>query len=135
MAAENETAWKAMLMLGLHTGRRITDLATLRWGQINLENAEIQIRTGEKKRRQLILMAPPPQDWIQSDLTPSKDAEAFLYPGFKLALRHKRPSSWRLPNCSWVLVPVHVVSNSPTIRESERSKLRFRFNFGEFGDR
>ncbi len=121
-AADGETTWQGMLMLGLYTGQRIADLATLRWKQVHLEKEELQITTGKTKRRQLILMAPPLLDWIHSNLTPSNASDDLLFPEFKLVLAHKRPSSWLSNNFrKRVMTPANVGLPIPGQRVNPKS--------------
>lgn len=92
-AAETLPEWRGMLMLGLYTGQRIRDLATLRWEHVDLEKSEIRLTTGKTRRRQLILMAPPLRDWLLANLSPGDDPTAMLFPAFAPVLQHTA-SGW-----------------------------------------
>ncbi len=95
-ATEDLTHWRGMLMLGLFTGQRIRDLATLRWSQIDMGKGEIRLEPAKlqrKKKRILILLAQPLRDWMSSELTVSEDPDALIFPEFERVLGHQA-SGW-----------------------------------------
>jgi integrase len=61
--------WRTMLMLGLYTGQRLVDLATLRWSGIDLDAGEIRITTQKTKRKHVCLIHPALSSWL-SDIRP-----------------------------------------------------------------
>jgi integrase len=62
--ADNE--WRSMVLFGLYTGRRLADLATLRWDNIDLARNEIRIKTRKTGKRLAIPIAPPLKTHIES---------------------------------------------------------------------
>jgi len=51
--------WRGMVLLGLYTGQRLKDLASLTWRAVNLEENEINLTTSKTGRAQSIPIAPP----------------------------------------------------------------------------
>jgi integrase len=49
--------WRGMVLVGLYTGQRLKDVATLRWNNVDLERSEITLTTSKTKRRQFIPLA------------------------------------------------------------------------------
>ena len=75
--------WTSMVMLGVYTGQRLGDLASLQWANINLETKMIKIRTRKTGKRLTIpicnplyqhlisyhaLMSPQANDYVHSTL-------------------------------------------------------------------
>lgn len=79
-----DVEWRAMVLLGLYTGQRLGDLATLTWGQVDMEKREIRLVTQKTKRRQIIPMARPLADYLLA--LPSSDSpDAPVLPGIEAA--------------------------------------------------
>lgn len=51
--------WKSMILFGLYTGQRLSDLASLRWDQIDLQAGELKLTTAKTGRLMQIPLAPP----------------------------------------------------------------------------
>lgn len=51
--------WRTLVLLGVYTGQRLGDLATLTWKQVDLGRAEIRFTTKKTGRHQEIPIAPP----------------------------------------------------------------------------
>jgi integrase len=49
-AANDE--WRGMILVGLYTGLRLSDVATLTWPNLNLQREEIRVTTSKTGRRQ-----------------------------------------------------------------------------------
>ncbi len=73
--------WKTMVLIGLYTGQRLGDIASLTHGQIDLETREIRFHTQKTKRRMVLpictplyrhLLALPSSDDPNEPLMPSK---------------------------------------------------------------
>jgi len=71
--------WRSMVCLGLYTGQRLGDLATLRWQSINLEKGKIEIETRKTGRIVTIPIAPPLASHLK-ELKAPKNRMAFLHP-------------------------------------------------------
>jgi integrase len=51
--------WKGMILVGLYTGQRLKDVATLTWTNVNLVEKQIELTQSKTKRRQIIPLAKP----------------------------------------------------------------------------
>jgi integrase len=51
--------WRSLIMFGLYTGQRLSDLAALTWNSIDLERDEIRLTTRKTGKALLIPMAAP----------------------------------------------------------------------------
>ena len=58
--------WQSLIKLGLYTGQRLSDLATLTWAQIDLERDEIALTTRKTGKRLLVPIAPPLREHLLS---------------------------------------------------------------------
>ena len=58
--------WQSLIKLGLYTGQRLSDLATLTWAQIDLERDEIALTTRKTDKRLLVPIAPPLREHLLS---------------------------------------------------------------------
>ena len=56
-AANDE--WKGMVLVGLYTGLRLSDVATLTWANLDLQREEIRVTTSKTGRRQILPLAQP----------------------------------------------------------------------------
>ncbi len=81
--------WRGMILFGLYTGQRLSDLASLTWQNVDLQRAELRLVTGKTGRRQIIPLAPPLLRHI--DTLPAGDKpDAPLFPKIHAtAQRHK----------------------------------------------
>lgn len=74
-----DAEWRTMIMLGLYTGQRLGDLASLTWRQIDFEQREIRFLTQKTKRRQIIPLAEPLSKCLLS-LPSSDDPDSPVLP-------------------------------------------------------
>ena len=51
--------WQTMILVGLYTGLRLSDCASLRWNQVDLKSGEITVQTKKTSRTQVLPMAKP----------------------------------------------------------------------------
>ena len=54
-----DSEWRTLVLLGLYTGQRLGDVASLRWSQVDLEQREISFLTKKTGRRVLVPIADP----------------------------------------------------------------------------
>ncbi|MDC0259208.1 site-specific integrase [Verrucomicrobiales bacterium] len=66
IVAVADTEWKSMVYFGLYTGQRIGDIANLTWQNIDLVRSEVRLVTAKTGRRQIIPMALPLKEHIES---------------------------------------------------------------------
>jgi integrase len=71
--------WRSLILFGLYTGQRLSDLVTLGWNNIDLERGEVRLVTGKTNRRMIIPMAPPLRSHLES-LPAGEDPQAPLHP-------------------------------------------------------
>jgi integrase len=74
-----DAEWRGMVLLGLYTGQRLGDLASLTWRQADFEQREIKFLTEKTKRRQIIPLAKPLADYLLT-LPSSDDPDAPVMP-------------------------------------------------------
>src|SRR5215831_14479801 len=74
-----DSEWRSLILFGLYTGQRLSDLVTLGWNSIDLERGEVRLVTGKTNRRMIIPMAPPLRSHIES-LPAGDDPQAPLHP-------------------------------------------------------
>ena len=51
--------WRSMVLCGLYTGQRLSDVANLTWSNIDLERAVMRLQTRKTSKRLIIPLAPP----------------------------------------------------------------------------
>lgn len=81
--------WRGMILFGLYTGQRLSDLAALTWQNVDLQRAELRLVTGKTGRRQILPLAAPLLRHIES-LPAGDKADEPLFPRiYNTAQRHK----------------------------------------------
>lgn len=71
---EADPEWKSMVLFGIYTGQRLSDIATLTWANIDVQKQELRLATQKTNRRMIIPLAPPLLKHIES--LPSSDTPA-----------------------------------------------------------
>jgi integrase len=71
--------WRSMIISGMYTGLRISDVAKLRWNQIDLEKREIYIKVQKTGKPLTVSIASPLAEHLES-LPSSDDPRAPLHP-------------------------------------------------------
>jgi integrase len=71
--------WRGMVMLGIYTGARLGDIASLTWNNVDLTQQEIRFVTDKTGRRQILPIAPPLLRYVES-LPTGDDPSAPLFP-------------------------------------------------------
>jgi integrase len=71
--------WRGMVLVGLYTGQRLKDVATLHWNNVDLSRNEITLTTSKTKRRQFIPMARALQNHF-AELSASDNPHAPVFP-------------------------------------------------------
>jgi integrase len=71
--------WEGIVLAGLYTGQRLSDIATFRWENIDLVRRELAITTRKTNRRVLIPLAAPLADHLLN-LPASDDPKDFVFP-------------------------------------------------------
>lgn len=57
--AAADVEWRSMILFGLYTGQRLSDIASFTWSQIDLANREIKFQTAKTGRKMTLPMALP----------------------------------------------------------------------------
>jgi integrase len=85
--------WKTLTLCGLYTGQRLSDLASLRWNNIDLVNNQLRFVTAKTGRTMILPMAPPLRKHLEA-LPSSDDPLAPLQPrAFAILARSAGPST------------------------------------------
>jgi integrase len=71
--------WRSLILFGLYTGQRLSDLVSLTWNNIDLERGEVRLVTSKTGRRMIIPMAPGMRSHIDS-LPAGDNPQAPLHP-------------------------------------------------------
>jgi integrase len=71
--------WEGIILAGLYTGQRLSDIVTLRWENVDLEREEIAITTRKTNRRVLIPIGKPLLDYLVG-MSSTDDPKAFIFP-------------------------------------------------------
>jgi integrase len=79
LLAAADPEWGSMIKVGLYTGARLADVATLRWSQVDLERSEIVFIPRKTGKRIILPIVGPLLEHIGS-LPASDDPNGFLHP-------------------------------------------------------
>jgi integrase len=74
-----DSEWRSLILFGLYTGQRLSDLVTLAWNNIDLERGEVRLVTSKTGRTMIIPMAPALRSHIES-LPAGEEPQAPLHP-------------------------------------------------------
>lgn len=77
--AKAEGDWRGMVLAGLYTGQRLSDLAGLTWANVDLVKGEIKLVTGKTDREQEIPIAQPLRDYLDG-IEAGDDPKAPIFP-------------------------------------------------------
>jgi len=78
LAIANEE-WRGMVLVGLYTGQRLKDIASLKWNNVDLSNRLITLTTSKTNRLQEIPIAAPLVKYFEGLDTPD-DARTPIFP-------------------------------------------------------
>jgi integrase len=78
LRAAHDTEWEGIILAGLCTGQRLSDIVVLRWENVDLARSEIALTTRKTNRRILIPIAEPFLDYLL-DIPASDDPKAFVF--------------------------------------------------------
>lgn len=79
MRAVEGSEWEGIVLFGLYTGQRLSDIVRLRWENVDLVRGEIALTTRKTRRRVLIPLATALSDYLLSLSIPDNGLE-FLFP-------------------------------------------------------
>jgi integrase len=85
--------WKTLTLCGLYTGQRLSDLALLRWSNIDLVNNQLRFVTAKTGRTMILPLAPPLRKHLEEKPS-SDDPHSPLHPrAFAILARSAGPST------------------------------------------
>lgn len=58
--------WRGMILMGLYTGLRLSDVATLTWLNADLQRQELSVNTAKTGRRQILPLAKPVLTYLEN---------------------------------------------------------------------
>lgn len=71
--------WRGMILMGLYTGLRLSDVATLTWLNVDLQRQELTVTTAKTGRRQILPLAKPLVTYLEG-LTTGDKPDQPLFP-------------------------------------------------------
>jgi integrase len=74
-----DAEWRSLIIFGIYSGQRLSDLASLSWNNIDLERCEVRLVTRKTNRTMVIPMAPALKTHIES-LPAGEQPDAPLHP-------------------------------------------------------
>jgi len=89
--------WEGIILAGLYTGQRLSDIALFRWENVDLVRRELALTTRKTNRSVLIPLADPFADYLLG-LPGSDDPKDFIFP--KAAASIRRSKSERVSTLS-----------------------------------
>jgi integrase len=81
--------WEGIILAGLYTGQRLSDLVLFRWENVDLVRHELMFTTRKTNRRVLIPLAGPLADYL-TGLPASDDPKDFLFPKAAAFIRRSK---------------------------------------------
>lgn len=81
-----DTEWRGIVLAGVYTGQRMSDVVLLTWSQIDLAHGEIYFNTRKTGARLTIPMAAPLRDYLMG-LPVGDDPRADLFPNQAAVMR------------------------------------------------
>jgi integrase len=78
LRAARDSEWEGIILAGLCTGQRLSDIVVLRWENVDLARGEIALTTRKTNRRILIPIAEPLHDYLLK-IPASDDPKAFVF--------------------------------------------------------
>jgi integrase len=79
LLAVADPEWKSMILCGLYTGQRLSDIALLTWANVDLERGEIRL-VARKTNKRLIIPLAPALARLFEEMPSSDDPLAPLHP-------------------------------------------------------
>lgn len=79
LRAVKGSEWEGIVLLGLYTGQRLSDIARLRWENVDLIRGELALTARKTRRRVLLPLAAPLSDYLLGLSVPDNALE-FIFP-------------------------------------------------------
>jgi integrase len=58
--------WRSLVLFGVYSGQRLSDLANLTWSNVDLAKGELRLTTRKTGRRLTLPLAPPLQEHLEN---------------------------------------------------------------------
>jgi integrase len=117
--------WQTLTICGLYTGQRLSDLASLRWSNIDLVNNQLRFVTAKTARPMILPIAPPLRKHLEA-LPSSDDPLAPLHPrAFAILARSAGPSTLSY-QFGEILIQAGLRSKNERRERSEDNQTRTR---------
>jgi integrase len=121
-AAEDE--WRSMILFGLYTGQRLSDIAALTWSNIDLEDNEIRLVTRKTGKSLTIPIAEPLRTHIASLPAGDDPAQALHRRAFRVVASRTRNASRLSKEFVDLLASVGIRKPLPRTRTGKRVDSR-----------
>jgi integrase len=79
LLAVADEEWRGMILFGIYTGLRLSDIATLTWRNISLQQSELSLTTAKTGREQILPLAKPLLRHVEK-MPAGDDPDAPLFP-------------------------------------------------------
>jgi integrase len=89
LRAAQGTEWEGMVLAGLYTGQRLSDIALLRWENLDLNRRELALTTRKTGRRVFLPVADPLADYLLG-LPTSDEPKDFVFPKAAVTIRRSK---------------------------------------------
>ena len=113
-----------MILVGLYTGLRLSDIAGLTWLNIDLENAGVNVVIGKTGRRQILPLAKPVMRYLEQ-LPSSDDPSAPLFPE-AYAARQRSQNSGMLSNQFYEILAAAGLAKKKMHRSTDKGRTSRR---------
>ena len=82
--------WRGIVLMGLYTGQRIGDIATICWNNIDLQRQEIRLVSQKTTRNMIIPLAEPLYRWLLDNANQDDPAAPVFPEAYEVCQRHGR---------------------------------------------
>jgi integrase len=89
LRAVQGSEWEGIILAGLYTGQRVSDIALLRWENVDLDRRELALTTRKTGRRVSLPVADPLADYLLG-LPATDEAKDFIFPKAAATIRRSK---------------------------------------------
>jgi integrase len=82
--------WQGLILFGLYTGQRLSDIATLTWRNVDVIRREISLTTSKTRRRQILPIADELLDFIERMPAGENPTQPLFQKAFEVIAKYKR---------------------------------------------
>jgi integrase len=110
--------WRGLILMGLYTGLRLSDVATLTWANVDLQEQEIRVVSGKTDRQQILPVARVLLKHLES-LPSSDDPNGPLFPDAYAARQRSQYGGTLSNQFHQILVSAGLVKKRPHTKAGE----------------